>query len=62
VKAQVEGLNRQSVSLLTPEVKWEGQGLQMEEAILEPDGVSVPIQNPTCEPICLSSGDVMGQI
>ena len=35
------------------------------EAILEPDGelcVSVLIQNPTCVPVCLSSGDILGQI
>ena len=63
--AHVEGLDRHSVSLLTPEAKWESKGLQMEEALLEPDGelcVSVPIQNPTCEPVCLSSGDILGQI
>ena len=37
----------------------------MEEAVLEPDGelcVSVPIQNPTCEPICLTSRDILGQM
>ena len=48
VRARVEGLDRQSVSLLTPEAQWESKGLQMEEAVLEPDGelcVSVLIQN-----------------
>ena len=65
VRAHVEGVDRQSISLLTPEAKWESKGLQMEEALLEPDGelcVSVPIQNPTCEPLCISSGDILGQI
>ena len=59
MRARVEGLDRQTVSLLTPEAQWENKGLQMEEAVLEPDGelyVSVPIQKPTCEPICLISG------
>ena len=48
----MKGLNH--APLLTPEAKWEGKGLQMEEVILEPDGelyVSVPIQNPTHEPV-----------
>ena len=37
----------------------------MEEAILEPDGelyVSVPIQNLTCEHVCLPPGEVLGQL
>ena len=61
----MEGLDHQSVSLLTPEAKWEGKGLQMEEAILELDGelcVAVLILNSTCEPVHLSSGDTLGQI
>ena len=37
----------------------------MKKAILELNGelcVSVPIQNPTCKPVCLSSRDILGQI
>ena len=61
----MEGRDCQSTSLLTPETQWESKGLQMEEAVVQPDGelcVSVLIQNPTTEPVCLASMDVLGQM
>ena len=65
VQARVDGSGHRSTSLLVPEVQWESKGLRMEEAVLEPDGeqcVTLPIQNPTCEPVCLAPGDVLGQM
>ena len=43
----------------------EERGLHIEEAIVEPDGelcVYIPVQNPSYDPLCLKSGDVLGWV
>lgn len=62
VKARVDGVDQPGTS---PKDLWEKKGLCVEEAVLEPDGelcVSVPIKNPTCEPICLTPGEILGKV
>ena len=56
VRARVEGADDESVTLLQPATQLKERGLVIEEATLAPDDeriVAIPIQNYSCEPLCL---------
>ena len=53
------------MALLDGRTQLEERGLRIAESLLEPDGehcVRIPIENVGCEPVCLESGVVLGQI
>jgi hypothetical protein len=65
VKAKLDGVSRGSVALLDGEIKLKERGLRIAESLLEPDGehcVRIPIENVSCESVCLESGVLLGQI
>ena len=65
VKAKLNGVSRGSVALLDAGDQLEERGLRITESLLEPDGehcVRIPVQNVSCESVCLELGVVLGQV